>query len=170
MPGPEEARPPPPPRQVERRGPRAVVSFAFALAALLAAWNPIAAPFGLVVGVAASVLALRAMRRTPRPPIAVAALALGTLAVAASIAVIVLTAGAVGVDLPGEPVVKGRTPEELDQVLSDAAARTRAERERASRELESLAGARPGARPSPAADGGASIPPRDAGEGEGEPP
>jgi hypothetical protein len=170
MAGPEEGAAPAPPRRSEPRRPRAAVAFAFALAALLAAWNPIAAPFGLVVGVTAAMLAVRAMRRTPRPRIAVAALVLGAFAIAASIAVILLTAGAVGVDLPGDPVVKGRTPEELEKVLSDAAVRTRAERERASRELGNLVGARPGVGASPAPDAGAAAPRRDGGEGEGEPP
>ena len=36
----------------------------FALAALVACWTPISAPFGLLVGLAATLLAVRAMRRS----------------------------------------------------------------------------------------------------------
>jgi hypothetical protein len=134
-----------PPRELRR--PRAGVALGFALAALAAAWNPIAAPFGLVVGLGATALAIRALRRSPRRGLARAALAVAIAAAVLSVAVLVLTAGAVGVDLPGEPVVRGRTPAELDDALRAAAERTRAERGRAARELERLTG--------PAADGGA---------------
>jgi hypothetical protein len=118
------------------------VALGFALAALAASWNPVAAPFGLVVGLAAALLAWRALRRVARTAVAAAALVVALAAVVASIAILALTAGAVGVDLPGEQVVKGRTSAELDQVLSQAAERTRAERERARHELDALAGER----------------------------
>jgi hypothetical protein len=130
-------------------GRRAGVALGFAVAAALACWNVVAAPFGLVVGIGAVILAGRALRRSgPGRATALAALALAAAATIASGVVIGLTAGAVGSDLPGEPVVKGRTQAELDQVLSDAGARTRARRERAARELEPARGeGRDGGRP-----------------------
>jgi len=147
-----------------RAGGRGGVALGFAVAALFASWNPIAAPFGLVVGVVAAALAARTLKRGVQGRrIPAAALAMGLLAAAASVVVMLLTAGAVGVELPGEPVVKGRTPAELNQVLADAAERTRAQRERATRELDRLAG--------PRRDGGAQgAPRRDGGRGaeEGE--
>jgi hypothetical protein len=66
----------------------------------------------------------------------------GILAAVASVAVLILSAGAVGTDLPGEPIVKGRSRVELDRTLEEAGERTRARRERASGELERLAGKR----------------------------
>jgi hypothetical protein len=127
-----------------RRGAGAL---AFAFAALLSSWNPIAAPFGLAVGLAAAILALRALRRTQGRRVPAAALAVGAVAVVASVVVLLRTAGALGVDLSGEPVVKGRTPAELDEVLTRAGERTRAQRARAAEELERVTG-------TPARDGG----------------
>lgn len=121
--------------------PTGRAALGFALAALAASWNPFAAPLGLVVGIVAAVLASRALKRAGgRRQIAAAALALSLLAVVASALLLAVTAGTVGVDLPGEPVLKARTPEELERVLSGAAERTRAERERAREELERLTG------------------------------
>ncbi|HEX9289642.1 MAG TPA: hypothetical protein VF904_08965 [Anaeromyxobacteraceae bacterium] len=123
-----------------RAGGRGGVALGFAVAALFASWNPIAAPFGLVVGIVAAALAARTLKQgAPRRRVPAAALAMGILAAVASVTVLLLTAGAVGVELPGEPVVKGRTPAQLNQVLADAAERTRAQRERATRELDRLA-------------------------------
>ena len=148
-----------------RRRARSGVALAFAVAALAASWNPVAAPFGLVVGVAAAVLGARALRRSEGRSVPAAALAVGVLAALASVVVLLLTAGAVGVDLPGEPVVKGRTQAELEQALSQAGERTRTQRERASKELERLAPPAPARGPAtPARDGG-SAPPVDAGRG-----
>src|SRR5919197_658721 len=96
---------------------RAGVALAFAVAALAAAWNPLAAPLGLVVGIAAIVLALRARRRSPRRGVAAVALVIGLVASVTSVAVLIVTAGAVGVELEGGPVVKGRPPAELDKAL-----------------------------------------------------
>jgi hypothetical protein len=118
---------------------------ALAAAALVSSWNPIAAPFGLVVGLVTAILSVRALRRTPgrrRSP--AVALGLSALAVVASAVILVLTAGSVGVDLGGDPVVKGRSTAELDQVLSEAAARTKERRARAVQELDAQR-ARPGA-------------------------
>lgn len=140
------------------RAPGARVALGFALAAAAASWNPFAAPFGLVVGVVAAVLSWRALRRAgARRSVAAAALGLSLVAATSSAVVLAVTAGTVGGDLPGQPVLKARTQEELDRTLSAAAERTRAERERARAELDRLAGgARDGGSPPPArADGGA---------------
>jgi hypothetical protein len=148
--------------EAQRTGrPRGAGALVFAIAALLAAWNPPAAPLGLGVGIAAAVLAWRAMRRTDRRGVSVAALTVAVLATGTSIAVLLLTAGALGVDLPGDPVVKGRTPAELDEVLSKAGEQTRAQRQRAAQELDRLVGPQ-------APDGGTRPPPagRDGGGGD----
>jgi hypothetical protein len=118
---------------------RSWIGLGFALAALLSCWNPLSAPFGLIVGVAAAILSLRALRASrPRRGVPLTGLGIGALAAVASGVVLALTAGAVGVELPGEPVVKGRTQVELDKVLGEAAERTRERRERALRELGAL--------------------------------
>jgi len=119
---------------------RAGVALGFALAALVASWNPVAAPFGLVVGASAAMLSVRALRRGARRGVGVAALATSLIAVAASVAILLLTAGAVGSDLPGEPVVKAPSAQELQALLSDAGAHTQARRERAAQELDRLVG------------------------------
>src|SRR5919197_466121 len=124
----------PSPATRERPRARAGLALSFAIAALAAAWNPLAAPI---------VLALRARRRSPRRGVAAAALVIALLASVTSVAVLMVTAGAVGVELEGEPVVKGRTPEELDKALSEAGERTSGERQRAARELDRLLGPRP---------------------------
>lgn len=130
---------PEPPQRSRRRG---VVALVFALAAAAACWNVIAAPLGLVVGLAATVLSVRALRRSPPPRrVPLVSLVVAVVASLTSAIVIGLTAGAVGIELPGEPVVKGRTQAELDEVLSQAAERTRVKRERARRELDAAGGA-----------------------------
>jgi hypothetical protein len=139
-------------------GPSGRVALVFAVLALLASWNPAAAPFGLLVGAATAILALRA-RRTGRRR-AYVALGLALLAVVASAVVLALTAGAVSIELSGVPIVKGRTPAELDLELSAAAASTRDERARALGELDRLGatdggpgeGGGRGSVPSPARD------------------
>lgn len=149
----------------EQRVPGARAALGFALAAAAASWNPLAAPFGLVVGIAAAALAWRALRRAgTRRRMPAAALGLSLLAAIASAAVLAITAGSVGTDLPGEPVLKARTPEELDRTLAGAAERTRAERERARAELQRLGGAarEGGGAPSAAPDGGPRAPSSDA--------
>lgn len=124
------------------------VAFAFALCAAFACWNVAAAPFGLMVGLSAAVLAIRALRRVGAPRrLAALALVLSVVAAVTSAVVVARTAGTVGADLPGEQVVKGRTREEVDQILRDAAERTRVRRQRATADLESAAGARDGGSP-----------------------
>jgi hypothetical protein len=142
------------PQAAERSRRGGGVALAFALAALAACWNPIAAPFGLIVGAGAVVLAVRSLRRAPASRrVPAAALGLGIVAILASGALLVLAAGVVSTELPGEPVVKGRTPAELDQVLSEAAERTRSQRERARKELDRMTGSKPATGPSAGAPG-----------------
>jgi hypothetical protein len=126
--------------EAEPRRPRPArprLALVFAVAALAGSWNPIAAPLGFAVAIGAAVLALRALRAGGRRPLPVAALSLSILALATSAVILVATAGSVGGELSGERVVKGRSAEELDRVLSEAAGRTRSARERAAGELAS---------------------------------
>ncbi len=117
------------------------VALGFALAAALSSWNPIAAPFGLLTGVAAFVVAARALRRGGTRRAAAAALTLSVLAAVVSGLVLARTAG-VGRELTGEPVVTGPTDEEAQRQLDEAAERTRAARTRARDELGKVAGER----------------------------
>jgi len=119
-----------------RRLPLAALGFA--VAAALSAWNPLAAPFGLVVGLAAAVLALRALMDPQRRAWSAAALAIALGAAVASAFVLALTAGVVRDT--GEVVVAAPAPEEVARELDAAAARTRAARERAEAERRKLEG------------------------------
>ncbi len=140
-------------------------SLGLAAAAALASWNPFAAPLGLLVGLSAAALAVAALRRpAARRALAVPALVLGVGAVVASGAVLLLTAGAVTTELPGEPVVRGRSDAEAAALLDRAAKETEVSRRRARRELEletGRAGAAAGA--AGTAKDGAGLPPADAG-------
>ncbi len=109
----------------------------FAVAAALSSWNPLAAPFGLVVGISSAVLSARALRRPGRRRIAAVALAVSALAVVASAIVLALTAG-VGRELRGASVVQAPGREDVAAELDQAAERTRAARERARSELDAL--------------------------------
>jgi hypothetical protein len=115
----------------------AFAALGFALAAAFSSWNPISAPFGLFVGVGAGVAAFRALRGGGRKVLSGAALALSVGAVVASALVLALTAG-VGRELGGTPVVPVPPRDEVNQELDRAAERTRAARERARAELDSL--------------------------------
>lgn len=126
----------------------------FGLAAALSSWNPLAAPFGLVVGIAAAVIALRALGRGVRRPIAAAGLALSVLAIAASAVVLAVSAG-VGREPAGEAVVPAPPPAEVTRELDAAAGRSREARERARGELRAVEG-EPGAKG--AGSGGAKDP------------
>lgn len=117
----------------------ALVAIGFALAAAFSSWNPVAAPFGLLVGLAAAFIAFRAIRLGGRRAVAAAGLGLSLLAVAASIVVMALTAG-VGRDPTGEAVVSGPTGDEATKLLDQEAERTRAARERARQELGKVGG------------------------------
>jgi len=105
----------------------------FALAAALSSWNPIAAPFGLAVGLASAVLSIRAVRSGTKRALSIAALCVSVLAVAASTFVLARTAG-VGRE-PTGAVVSAPEPPEAERILDEAAERTRAARERAREEL-----------------------------------
>lgn len=122
----------------------------FALLALASSWNAFAAPFGLLVGVAAALLGLRGRRRGARAG-ALWAVGLGSVAALASGAVLFTSAGAVTADLIGDPVVKGRSPAEVAELLEQAAKATEPARMRADAELGSGAAAGP-------EDGGAKAP------------
>jgi hypothetical protein len=125
------------PAAEKRRLPLAAL--AFAAAALVSSWNPLSAPFGLVVGLAALVLAVRALATGARRWPSAGALALSVVAVVASGLVLALTAG-VGRELGGMPIVRVPPRAEQEAELDAAAERTRAARERARAELESLEG------------------------------
>ncbi len=117
----------------------ALAALGFALAAALSSWNPIAAPFGLVVGVVSALVSIRAFRLGGRRAVAGVALAVSILAVAASGLVLALTAG-VGRDLTGAPVVSGATGDEAKRILDQEEERTRAARARAREELGKVGG------------------------------
>ena len=116
---------------------RAIAVAGFGLAAALSSWNPLAAPFGLVVGLVAAVLSTRALVAGAHRRIAAVGLVLSLLAVGVSGVVLALTAG-LGRDPGGEPVVSGPSAAEMSGELDAAAERTRASRERARRELEDV--------------------------------
>jgi hypothetical protein len=126
----------------------------FALAAALSSWNPLAAPFGLVVGLVAALLSVRALARAERRLVAAGALAVSLVAAVTSAVVLALTAG-VGRELGGTPVVAAPGREDVARELDEAAERTRAGRERARKELETL-------EPAPASSAGSGA--RGAGE------
>jgi hypothetical protein len=117
----------------------ALAALGFAAAAALSSWNPLSAPFGLLVGLASIVLAVRALMRGGRRLAAASALVLSVAAPAASGLVLALTAG-VGRELGGTPVVPAPDRAEVERTLDDAAERTRPARERARSELEELEG------------------------------
>lgn len=107
-----------------------------AVAAALAAWNPLAAPFGLVVGVGALVVALRGLRgRRGSRALGLLAAVVACCAALGSAVVLLRTAGAVTGELGGEPVVEGRSREEVLRILDGAADESGAARRRASEEL-----------------------------------
>jgi NhaP-type Na+/H+ or K+/H+ antiporter len=115
-----------------------LAALGFALAAALSSWNPLSAPFGVVVGLVSLLLAVRALRRAETRRLAAAvAVALSFLAVVAGAAVLALAAG-VGRELGGQPVVQAPAREEVSAELDRAAERTRAARERAKGELDRL--------------------------------
>lgn len=135
-----------------RAGRRAWAAAGFALAAALSSWNPLAAPFGLVVGLVSLVLCIRALVQGGDRRVASAGLVLAVLAVAASGVVLALTAG-VGRDPAGDPVVPGPSAEEVRSQLDEAGEPTRAARERAREELDAAGG---GAAPGKGGDAPAS--------------
>ncbi len=131
---------------------RVIAAAGFGLAALLSSWNPLAAPFGLIVGLVAGVLSLRALLAGQHRRTAGVGLALSLLAVGASAVVLARTAG-VGRDPGGAPVVVGPSREAASGELDAAAERTREARARARRELEAAEGGAPAAPGPPPARG-----------------
>ncbi len=115
----------------------------FAAAAALSSWNPLSAPFGLVVGVGALLLAARALGRGWRRAVSAGALALSIAAVIASALVLALTAG-IGRELGGEPIVPVPGRADVEAELDAAKERTRPARERARSELDALEGPKGG--------------------------
>ncbi len=115
---------------------RVLPAFGFAIAAALSSWNPLAAPFGLAVGLAAAVLSFRAVRGGAGRFASIVALCVSVLAVAASSFVLARTAG-LGRE-PSGAVVSAPAPPEAERILEEAAERTRAARERAREELEKV--------------------------------
>jgi hypothetical protein len=125
----------------------------FGLAGLASAWNPAAAPFGLLVGLGAAVVAVRALRAGGRRGVAAAGLAAALAAVATALTVLALTAG-VGRQAGESSLVPQPSPGEAGKALDEAGAASRAARERARGELERLGpGPGPGkpAQPAPPA-------------------
>jgi hypothetical protein len=115
-----------------------LAALGFGLAAALCSWNPLSAPFGVLVGVVSLLLAVRAFRRAEAHRlVAGLAVAVSFAAVAASGTVLALAAG-VGRELGGQPVVRAPAREEVTGELDQAAERTRAARERARVELDRL--------------------------------
>ena len=117
-------------------------ALAFAIAALLSAWNPLAAPFGLVVGVAAVLIALRAGARGAPRPMWVSAFTIALLAALGSAFVLARTAG-IGRSSGALPIVPAPSPAEVEHDLGAAAEQTAPSRARARSELESAAPEKP---------------------------
>jgi hypothetical protein len=127
----------------ERRSRLPFAALGFAAAAALSSWNPLSAPFGLVVGVVSIVLSARAMWRGGARLASGGALALSIGAVVASALVLALTAG-VGRELRGQPIVPAPARDDMTRELDSAGERTRPARERARSELEALEGSKGG--------------------------
>jgi hypothetical protein len=114
------------------------VALVLAICAALSAWNPFAAPAGLVVGVGSALIGWRAAVREERRGrrIAVWAAALGCGAAAVSAIVIFLSARVLSSEQRGQALVPSRAPAVVERLLDEAQRRTRATRERAADELE----------------------------------
>jgi hypothetical protein len=122
---------------LERASRLPVAALAFGLAAAFAAWNPLAAPFGLVVGIAAALIALRAAGKGARKLLWVGALVVSLLAAIVSAVVLARTAG-IGRSPDEQTIVSVPERAEVEAQLDAAEERTRAARERAAKELEAL--------------------------------
>jgi len=116
----------------------------FACAGALACWNPLAAPLGLPVGIAAAAIGWWAFarRRGSRRVALAAGLLGGAAALAAGGVLAAASARLAAGEPPGEAVVAPRSAAEVKSLLDAAAARTRAARLRAARQLEDLGGPR----------------------------
>jgi hypothetical protein len=113
-----------------------LAALAFALAAAASSWNPLSAPFGVVVGLVAAILAVRALAGGTRRVLPGVALALALGAAIASAWVLALTAGLAREE--GQPVVQVPAPADVARDLDAARERTRAARERADAERRRL--------------------------------
>ncbi len=109
----------------------------FAVAAALSSWTPLAAPFAIVVGLGALVVAAVALRRGGRTKAALSAVAVAALAIAAGALVLARTAG-VGREPGGAAIVPALGRPDAASQLDEAQERTRASRERARSELQRL--------------------------------
>jgi len=137
-----------------------LAALGFAIAAALSCWNPLSAPFGVVVGLAAAVLAMRAATERVRRQVSFAALAIALAAAIVSGLVLARTAG-LGRRGPGYSIVSTPSGDEVEAQLDAAADQTRAARERATRELQALEKAEPSAPPpskAPPSTGSAPTP------------
>ena len=119
---------------------RAWIALAFAVAAVAASWSPLAAPFGLLTGLGAGVLALRARREAGGA--AWVALALGLLGSGGSAWVLARTAG-LGRSAHQAPAVPALGERETSRRLDAAAEQSRAARERAQRQVDPSPAPRP---------------------------
>lgn len=122
-------------------GPRrpAWIALAFALAALVACWSPLAAPFGLLTALGASVLSIRARREGGG--VAQVALALALLATVTSAWVLARTAG-LGQPVDDAPRVPVHGERGTSKSLDAAAEQSRAARERAEKQVDPAPGPR----------------------------
>ncbi len=147
-----------------RRLPLAALGFA--AAAAVSSWNPLSAPFGVIVGLAAAVFAVRALAERSSRAAAVTALCLALAAASVSGIVLARTAG-LGRRGPGESIVTAPSGEGADAELDAAAEQTRAAREAAQRELQAVekreSAAPPRSVPPTSGRGGAPAPPSGAG-------
>jgi hypothetical protein len=107
---------------------RAVAALGFALAALLSCWSPLAAPFGLVTGLGAALLAVLAHRAGRRG--ALLALGLALVATLGAGWVVARTAG-IGRDAGEAARMPSASERETARKLDAAAAESRSERQRA---------------------------------------
>jgi hypothetical protein len=114
-----------------------IAALAFGVAAAFSSWNPLGAPFGLVVGLAAAVIALRASARGGRKLLWVGALVVSLAAVAVSALTLARTAG-VGRRPDEQTIVSVPDRAQIDAQLDAAEEKTRAARERATKELDAL--------------------------------
>jgi hypothetical protein len=117
-------------------------ALAFGLAALAAAWSPVSASVGLVVGLAAGGLSLGALRGPGRRSLALAALVTSLAASGLAALVLARTAG-VGRGEAGPALVPQPSPSEVRAALDAAATTTRSARARAADELDRLAAPAP---------------------------
>jgi predicted anti-sigma-YlaC factor YlaD len=133
-----EATPPSAPRSAaSARAPTGRLALTFALVAAACSWNALGAPFAVLTALGAFVLAVRALRRGA--PLRTAGFAMALAIVGAAVGAVVLgTAAGFGPGPERDLGIQPRSAAELQRVLDEAAAQSRATRDRAARELEEL--------------------------------